>query len=318
MVSRVAVVVAVVLLAVLLAGAAVPATAGHGSRSNYTVIPYNHQPGADGVTYEQHAVSPVNFDYLDFIKATWEAGDFSNCGPSNSKRFGIDRNNDASGTKTDEGLSKHVEESKITEDVFKADFYEKNDAVGTSTYLAKGDEFVGLTTDCFGNPEDPGWYQIHTTIGGTLQNGTYVTAQDSSHYFYICDCTSRKEARKKLGPPPSKQSNTEQATATASHTGTRTPPATGTPLPETTPTGTHSTSGPGTRTDASTGGGNNGSSHGTEAGGDAARTAGTPTSTPKSWKSIARKTPTMAGGAGFGPVIALVAFIGAAAATRRD
>jgi PGF-CTERM protein len=314
--------------------AAAPAGAEHGSPSNFTAIPYDHTPGASDVTYEQHAVSPVSFDYLDYIGATWQEGSFAGCGAANSDTFGIDRDNDAPGTKTDEGLAQYVEESKVDEDQFVADFYEKDDAIGSSTNLAKGDEFVSVTTNCFTNPAEPGWYQIKSSIGGTAPNGSYIEAKDISHYFYICDCANEQEARKKLGPPPSEpqQTATASPTATAEPTPTRTPPEDGTPFPSPTPTATpkQSTSAPGGATansaDAGTAtqGGDAGSTGGAgsdggsgSAGSGSTAPSESPTATGESWDSYVRETPTVADGPGFGGVTALFALVAAALVALR-
>jgi PGF-CTERM protein len=316
--------------------AAAPAGAEHGSPSNFTAIPYDHTPGASDVTYEQHAVAPVSFEYLDYIGARWDEGSFAGCGAANSETFGIDRDDDAPGTETDEGLAQYVEESKVDEDQFVADFYEKDDAIGSSTNLAKGDEFVSVTTNCFTNPAEPGWYQIRSSIGGTAPNGTYIEAKDVSHYFYICDCANEQEAREKLGPPPSEpqQTATASPTATAEPTPTRTPPADGTPFPSPTPTPTPKQSTPtpasatagnaGTATasqDAggagSNGGGQPGGSAGGSGSGAGAAESSSPTATSESWDSYVRETPTVAGGPGFGSVTALLALVAAALVALR-
>lgn len=295
-----------------------PTGAEHGSPSNFTVVPYDHEPGVEDATYEQHAVSPITFDYLDYIAATWEEGSFADCGATNSETFGIDRDNDDPGTQTDEGLSQYVEESKVDEDQFVADFYEKDDAIGTSTNLDEGDEFVSVTTDCFTNPSEPGWYQISSSIGGTAANGSYVEATDVSHYFYVCDCANEREARQQLGSPPSEPT----PTPTAEPTPTRTPPDEGTPFPSPTPTPTpkQSTPTPAPETAGNAETVTATSSAASEPGGDAsgaeadpvAAEAGTPTPTPEDWASYVRETPTVGAGPGFGPATALLALVAAA------
>lgn len=305
---------------------AMPVAGDHGSASNYTVVPYDRQPGLTDASYEQHATAPYDFDYLDYIGATWKEGGFTNCGPTNSDTFGIDRNGDAPGTKTDEGLQQYVEDTDIGEDKFVANFYEKDDAIGTSTNLDAGDEFVAVTNNCFDNPDEPGWYQIQSSIGGTAPNGSYVEATDVSHYFYVCDCSSEREAREKLGPPPSEPTPTATPTATPEPTPTRTPPSEGTPFPSPTPTPTPaeitSTSAAGPSADA--GEATPAASTGDAATATAVEAAdpvepGTSTPTPKDWDSYARETPTVGAGPGFGIGAALAGLAGAAlvAARRR-
>lgn len=328
-----------VLLALAIAALAVAAPVGadHGSRSNFTAIPHDRQPGLTDATYEQHATSPIAIEYLDYIGASWKEGGFTGCGAANSEVFGIDRGNDDPGTKTDHDLTQHVEETTVTEDRFVANFYEKSDAVGSSTHLNRGDEFVGLTKNCFDNPEQPGWYQIHSSIGGTAPNGTYVEATDVSHYFAICDCSSEEEARRTLGPPPSE--STPTSTATTQSTATRTPPADGTPGPSSTSTAPRSsgtsTSAGATAADGKQGGGSangsggdgdtgaGGAGDGESAGDDASAggagrpgsssgSAGTTGSPPSDWDSYVRQTPTVAAGPGFGAPLSLVALLVAA------
>lgn len=310
----------VCLLAMALLAVAAPAGAEHGSPSNFTVVAHDTEPGMDDATYEQHATAPITIEYLDYIGASWKEGGFTGCGAANSETFGIDRDGDAPGTTTDEGLAQYVEETRIDEDQFVADFYEEDDAFGSSTNFAKGDEFVSVTTDCFDNPSKPGWYQVRSSIGGTAPNGSYVEATDISHYFYICECANEKQARQQLGPPPSAATPTPTASPspTAEPTPTRTPPPEGTPFPSPTPTATpkQSTPTPGSATvenAASTSVPESGSSEGVEpndSGGVAAE-SGTPTTTSQDWASYVRETPTVGSGPGFGGIGALAALFAA-------
>lgn len=75
--------------------------------------------------------------------------------------------NDAPGTRPDDGLTQYVESSTANEDVFRADFYDEDDAFGTSTNLKEGDEFVSFTKNCFDSPSEPGWYQMRASLAGT-------------------------------------------------------------------------------------------------------------------------------------------------------
>lgn len=313
----------VVSLLVAAASLSAPVAADHGSKSNYTVYPHDRQPGISDASYEQHATAPTTIDYLDYIGATWKEGGFADCGATNSEVFGIDRGNDDPGRETDHDLTQHVEEFTVTEDEFRADFYEKDDAVGTSTNLDAGDEFVGFTKNCFDNPDEPGWYQIRSSIGGTAPNGSYVEQTDVSHYFAICDCRDEQEARDQLGPPPSEGSGSQSGGDAGTPTATPSENADGTPATSTdastqggsTPT---STGGSETSSDAASpsagGGGDAGpDGSGAEDGGG----SGSPTPA-DDWDSYARETPTVAGGPGFGPLLALLALLGGAlVAVRR-
>lgn len=325
---RPALLVAVLLLAA--AGSiAAPVAADHGSPSNYTVYPHDRQPGMTDASYEQHATSPITIDYLDYIGATWKEGGFADCGATNSKEFGIDRGNDDPGRQTDHDLAQHVEEFTVNEDEFRADFYEKDDAVGSSTHLNAGDEFVGYTKNCFDNPDEPGWYQIHSSIGGTAPNGTYVEQTDVSHYFAICDCSNEREARSQLGPPPSESSGSRSQGDGGTSTAAGTDDPASSPDSTTTDTSTGdqstapSTDGGGTATAGtprSSGGTTDAGSDGgggPPAGGGGA--SGSPTPSADDWDSYVRETPTVADGPGFGPLLALLGLVGAAlvAARRR-
>jgi len=314
----------------LLAATASPAAADHGGKSNYTVIPYDRGPGTQDATYQQHATAPMTFEYLDYIGATWHAGGFTGCGATNTEVFGIDRGDTHSGTRVDEDLTQYVEEADVGEDRFEANFYEEDDAIGTSTSLREGDEFVSVVTDCFDNPDAPGWYQIHSDIGGTAPNGTYIEATDVSHYFYVCECENEREAREQLGPPPSESTPTTTPTATAEPTPTRTPPEEGTPLPSptSTPTPARTTATVTDATDAAgeavatateSGGSRDGGSEtdSDDGNGSSSASASTPSPTPENWSNYTRQTPTVGRGPGLGPTVAVAALAAVALLAAR-
>lgn len=210
----------VVLVIVSLVGPVVGASGTpHGARADFEVVPVDRQPGLEDATYKQFSTSLTDISSLEFIEARWTEGGFSGCGPSNSEAFGIDRGNDASGTQTDESLTQYVKSSTVNEDVFRADFYDEGDAFGTSTNLNEGDEFVSFTKNCFDNPSEPGWYQISASLAGTAPDGSYIEETTTSHYFAVCDCSSREEAVERLGPPPSADTSTPTPTPTASGEG---------------------------------------------------------------------------------------------------
>ena len=334
------------------------AAAGHGDadKGNFTVVP-SRQPGLDDGDMKSFAVPNRGFEKLDFLRATWKEGGFSGCGASNGKAFGVDRNNDDPGTETDESFTKNVKSTKVTEDVFEADFYDEDDFGGSPPTLNAGDQFVNHVTGCIDTPDDPGWYQLQSTTAG--QDGEI---QASSHYFYVCDCSNEQEAREQLGPPPSEDTPTPTATAestptatetaestpTPEPTPTRTPPEDGTPFPSPTPTATPSATPDATASaaeasdsdtasgDTGDGASEDGASDGeaSDGGGDAAggndtggtsgedgadgAAAGTATPSPEDWSDVVQKSPTAAEGPGFGAVTALVAaLVGALLVARR-
>lgn len=183
------------------------AGANHGADVNYTVVPHqapeDRRPGDTAASYRQFGVSNRDIAYLDYVAATWNAGGFSGCGPSDSQVLGIDRNNDDPGTEIDDKLEPYVEETTVDPHHFEIDFYERDDPIGTSTNLDTGDQLVGYVTDCYDNPPRPGWYRIRSSVGGWADDGSYIQRNVTSHYFWICDCSSERAARERLGPPPS-------------------------------------------------------------------------------------------------------------------
>lgn len=318
---------ATALLVALLVVAAVAAVPGggasHGAAANYTVEPVDHRPGATGVSYKQFAVADSRVGQISYLIGRYAAGSFGDCGTTNAEVFGIDRDDDAPGTETDETLKAHVESVSTTEHTFVADMYDESDAFGTTTYIDAGDQFVSHTTDCFENPDSAGWYQMYSKINGTT-DGTRIRSDGYSHYFYVCDCSSEAQARRTLGPPPSAATPTPTPTATATptRTATLTPTATAgpTPTPTASPGGTQSPSPTRTSTAAATA-----TPTGTRTvtptptapastgDGDAA----SPTPTAPDWDAYYPETPTVGRGPGFGAPLALVALAGAVLAARR-
>jgi PGF-CTERM protein len=325
--------VSVVVSTTLLAGAA--SGSPHGARTDFEVVPVDRQPGLEDATYEQFSVSPIDIASLDYIVARWDEGGFTGCGPSNSEVFGIDRGNDADGTATDESLTQYVKSTTIDEDVFRADFYDEGDAFGRSTNLDAGDEFVSLTTNCFDNPSEPGWYQIEASLAGTKPDRTYVEETTTSHWFAVCDCADREEAVERLGPPPSADTPTPTPaptvsptptptpTATVEPTPTRTPPEQGTPFPSPTPTSTPTpdpTPTPTSPTSATTPAPASATAADTAAPAVGATETVTPVSTTgDGWAALNDRTPTASAGPGFGAVATLVGLLaGALLFARRE
>jgi PGF-CTERM protein len=299
------------------------------------------QPGLEDGDMENYGVPPRGFEKVDFVRVTWVDGGFAGCGASNAEVFGIDRGNDDPGTETDESLFASIKSTKVNEDVFEADFYDEGDFGGNPPTFYEGDELVGKTTGCIDTPDEPGWYQVSSTIAS--KDGNF---EARSHYFYICDCSNEQEAREQLGPPPSEDTPTPTATAestptatetaestpTPEPTPTRTPPEDGTPFPSPTPTATptataESTASSGSATAAETAtsvgadedrsGGPDGASDGGDAGGSAAA-AGTPSPTPpEDWAAVVQQSPTAAEGPGFGAIAGLAGVLASALLLRR-
>jgi PGF-CTERM protein len=311
------------LVAPALDGGAGVVAADHGveEKGNFTVVP-SRQPGLDDGEMKSFGVPNRSFEKMDYIKATWEEGGFAGCGASNGEAFGVDRGNDDPGTETDESLAPKVKSSTVTEDVFKADFYDEGDFGGSPPTLNEGDQFVNYVVDCIDTPDEPGWYQFSSTTAG--QDGE---SSITSHYFYICDCANEREARQQLGPPPSASTPTPTPTPTASPTPTatptatpeptptRTPPAEGTPFPTPTPTATPTatpepTPTPSATATATAAAGSGDSESEAEAGstGSAATESPTPTQ-PGNWSAVVEQSPTAAEGPGFGVAGAVVALL---------
>jgi PGF-CTERM protein len=305
------------------------AAADHGiERGNFTVRP-SPQPGLDDAEMKSFGIPNRNIPQVDFLRATWKEGGFTGCGPGNAEAFGIDRGNDDPGTEIDESLTASVKATTINEDVFKADFYDEGDFGGSPPTFNEGDEFVNYVTGCIDTPDEPGWYQLTSTIAGTDDQ-----AKVKSHYFYICDCASEQEAREQLGPPPSEPTPTPTATPTPTPTATptptpeptptRTPPDDGTPFPSPTPTATATPSPtPGatpesTPTPAPTA--TVAADEGSDADENEAASVATPSPTATeggNWSDVVRRSPTAAEGPGFGAGMAVAATLVAGLLARR-
>lgn len=216
-------------------------TAGHDSPGNWTVVPGDPEPGADRVSYKHFAVGQAAWDdsyqgkglqKVDYMVLTWEAGSFAECTLFNAEAFGFDRGNDDPGTETDDFAGAYIEDFNMGEDKMWMDFYEEDDA-GSATHFDRHDQFIAHQTDCYQNPDEAGWYRVFGWMNGTDYNGVHSRAELFSHYFYICECDSREEARETIGPPPSE--STPTMTATPSPTPTPTPTPTATPAGTTYP-----------------------------------------------------------------------------------
>ncbi|WP_254823850.1 hypothetical protein [Haloglomus halophilum] len=232
-------------------------------------------------------------EQAEFIIVSNQDTDFSQCETSNTGAFGIDRDNDDGGTVTDVGLLQYRENSRFKKHSIVVNLYEGDELASPSPSDKGGpgenpgekgqgredgdgnaevypdDEIVSHQGykagggPCYGMPTEPGWYQMTGFLNGTAFNGNYVELTLPSHYFYICECQSEKEAYDQLGAPPGQEnpyadgsgssdgpspeatatatatpessggvSESSDATATATATAPPTATATATPTPE--------------------------------------------------------------------------------------
>ena len=257
---------------------------------------------------EQDAEDGLWLDII-IVEASWI--DYSECTTSgNTKEFGIDRGNNNSGTASDESLLEHQSGSDLEAGGLTVYFYNWDAAAGGPPYLAPKDAVVaaqGVDSNdgpCLTMTDEPGWYQIEAYTNGTIatkckeENNNDCEPDDKqwrgvnlrSNYEYICECDSEEEAREELGPPPSEGGETPtpggggEGTATPSNGG-----ETATPGGETaTPGGGGETATPGGGGETAAPGGQNNQQN----------NEGT--------------TPTISGGPGFTPIVALVALLAAA------
>jgi PGF-CTERM protein len=291
---------------------------------NLTLDLGSHQTGATTryTTYATAAGSTAATDFaeVDRFLLYGNASDFSACSSATVTEFGLDRRNDASGLAIDESYTEHIQGSPYTTaDVFAADFWERAEP-GPSTTFNGGDQVIFETVDCVQNPTEPGWYTLSVEVTGASGGRQQSTALRSRH-FYVCDCDSRAEAERKLGPPgqsgeptptptPGQGSSTPTATATpgsattatatasptATRTATATPTATASPTPSATATRAATAAPTATRTATS-----RRTATATRSGGTQQRTAGGQI-----------RTPTIARGPGFGALAAVLALLGSA------
>lgn len=160
---------------------------------------------------------------IDYYKITTQDTRFKDCAPSDAQAFGIDRDNDAAGTKTDTGLLRHMEQYSVSGRIIAVDIYDEGDLGGSPTYLNDTDETVAKLANCVVTPSEPGWYQFKGYVNGTNYQGNYQEVLLYSKYFYICECASEAEAEEKLGPKPySEGDSTDGGSGSGSATATAT------------------------------------------------------------------------------------------------
>jgi PGF-CTERM protein len=335
----------------------------HGATGNYEVVLPNeidHYPGDKNRANAsiQHLAglegtfdgtpSPKGYEAAGFLIIGNDDVDFSQCSTENTAAFGVDRENDDEGTKTDESLLAARENSQFKQHEIVIDFFDQGDLAGEPIAINDVDEVVAVQNECYTMPTEPGWYQINGFLNGTGYNGNEFDVSLDSHYFYVCECGSEQAAREQLGPPPSEEGTsgdseptaTPEATATATATATPEATATATATPETTATATAvpeatATATPeqtaeATATAAATATANDGGEQSDDgdgaSGGGAADDGATGGSTATATRTAAPggagqgpATPTVGAGPGFGAVAALVGLLAAALlAFRRD
>lgn len=256
-----------IMWALLVVGAlaTVPAHAHHESldsneaAGNFTVIPYNpigqssdsRSPGNDEASIMFSLVPEMQFDYVRYLYVHSYDIYFGNCALTDARAEGVDRNNDNSGTSTDESLFTHFKRAEFGEHTAIVELYGKNEEGGEPLALNKDDQIIGALQQCWGIPDQPGWYQMNQLVNGTVETddglerkGVYM----ESHYIWFCDCEDRDEAVSTLGPPPEREqyrwagveSWPEPNNYPPQNTPTRTPTPTSTPTstPDRTPTAT--------------------------------------------------------------------------------
>jgi hypothetical protein len=265
----------------------------------------NHFAAATPELFEKKDV-PEGLEEVDFIIISNQDIDFSQCSTSNTAAFGIDRNDDDPGTKTDVGLLAYRKNSEFRDHSIIVEFYDdddlgaksREDKGGKETGKEDGDKDPEVYPDdeivahqgyksgggpCYGMPTEPGWYQIQGFINGTGFSGNYADVTIPSHYFYVCACDSEEAAYDQLGAPPGQEnpyadggsSGSSSTTATATPTpddsggsaGASTPTATPEPTP--TPTATPEPTPTPTATPTPDDSGSGASASGSAGGGDA-------------------------------------------------
>ena len=173
-----------------------PVNAPEDRRPGYEEASYKLWIGGDGA-YEK------NIQYVNYTVLEWQAGIVGNCAGTDQKVAAYDRGNDQPGMENDESVIEYIENQYSRPHRVTVDYGDPEDFGESTLYVNATDEFVGWAVDCYGNPDEPGWYRWTAWINGTAYDGTHVRYETTSHYFWICDCSSEIEAREELGPPPS-------------------------------------------------------------------------------------------------------------------
>jgi len=194
-------------------------------------------PGSEDVTmFATSEYAPVNYTPMGNLTVVTPAGQRNHCQVNQAAAFGIDRNNDGAGT--DDGdrtaytdvtlIDKYERLRSYRRDdgrnVTWLDFWDEGEAAGgfgdNSADLYRDDEIVAKYTDCYTQPEQPGWYRWYGYLNGSADGdpedttggdwrGAFWHGDESdevaavySHWYYVCDCANRTEAEQTLGTPP--------------------------------------------------------------------------------------------------------------------
>lgn len=299
---------------------------------NITIRTSEHAPGSTGADITAYA-SGLTED----IRVFWgvvdaEPFDVDDCTPQDASVFGIDRGNDDEGTTTDENLLTSYKSFDSTTHFLRVSFYKEEQLAGSPVKGTVDDQVVVKLNGCVDLPSDTGWYRVTAFINGSTKFDTTkdYTIGGGSQYIYVCDCSSREEARETLGPPPNEQGESSEQTPepTATPDATPTPtaePETPTATAEATPTAAPETATAG-RTTATQVDENSEDVTATTRGDDSSRSTaraarGTRTARGQSGqaqRAVLPETPTVAEGPGFGPVVALLALVVVALVSRRQ
>ena len=298
----------------------------------------SHQPGNKDATFHSYVVpegqidEPFNVHHYSY-RSTLPTAD---CGVENVEGAGIDRGNNRSGVSTDVTLVNAYEEQRFTtRDQGDPDdpplqprgnevapdgwdhrerlsfiFAQEGESLSDPVRVNPEDEIIFGMRECNNFPDQEGWFRAWLYVNGTgINSGDEVELFALTNWMYICeDCENRTEAREKFGPPGGDATSAETPTPTAMpQTGeTPTDDATGAAEePETaTPMSTEAATEAAQETEAS---------EPNENAGPTETTTAVSEGEPQSGNS----TPSAGDGPGFGAVIALLSFLGAAALGRR-
>ncbi|WP_255196308.1 PGF-CTERM sorting domain-containing protein [Halorarius litoreus] len=297
---------------------------------NYSFFPATRTPGNQNGAAEHYALGLTEDIRLHWIVVTSKEFDFSSCEAGDTNAFGVDRGNNDSGTKTDVSLLTSYRSYTSTPNQIQIAYYKEDALAGDPIRINVEDEIVAKQSNCYNNPKEAGWYRVSGMINGStkMDTNTDYTIQAGTQYIYICECSSRKEAREKLGPPPNEQggseSSTPEPTATAApeQTATAAQTATATATAQATQTARQQTAtatvsnrkaddqtatAQATATAGSTG-------DGTPAPGSQSDGGQQPSTAEQ---QAVPTTPTLAEGPGFGALLSVLALVGAALVALR-
>lgn len=202
-----------------------PADAVHVEGANFTFVPADRssrQPGAEQASFRGLLTIPQAWGRVASITVRGPFGiNTSACGARNVRAAGFDRGGNLSGSRTDESVITYIRDVNFStrtggwfEYVFA--FY-TNATEGPILSFDAGDQVVAAVDRCFTTPDQPGWYRVTATLRGTAPDGTARTQTYASDWVYICNCSSRADARAAIGPTPT-------PVPTPSPTPTPTPP----------------------------------------------------------------------------------------------